>query len=53
MVGQGGLEPPTSCLSGTHSNHLSYWPKNRHRPIPLTYVAYKATIGTKKIDVSH
>ena len=27
MVGQGRLELPTSCLSGTHSNHLSYWPR--------------------------
>ena len=24
MVGQGGLEPPTSPLSGVRSNHLSY-----------------------------
>ncbi len=28
MVGRGGLEPPTSRLSGVRSNHLSY------RPIP-------------------
>ena len=26
MVGPSGLEPPTSCLSGTRSNHLSYEP---------------------------
>ena len=26
MVGSSGLEPPTSCLSGTRSNHLSYEP---------------------------
>ena len=26
MVGQSGLEPPTSRLSGVRSNHLSYWP---------------------------
>ena len=26
MVGLSGLEPPTSCLSGTRSNHLSYRP---------------------------
>ena len=25
-MGQGGLEPPTSRLSGVRSNHLSYWP---------------------------
>src|SRR5690348_4992368 len=29
MVGLGGLEPPTSPLSGARSSHLSY------RPIPL------------------
>ena len=27
MVGLGGLEPPTSRLSGVRSNHLSYKPK--------------------------
>ena len=26
VVGPSGLEPPTSCLSGTRSNHLSYEP---------------------------
>ena len=26
MVGLGGLEPPTSHLSGAHSNQLSYRP---------------------------
>ncbi len=26
MVGLGGLEPPTSHLSGAHSNQLSYKP---------------------------
>ena len=26
MVGLGGLEPPTSRLSGVRSNHLSYEP---------------------------
>jgi hypothetical protein len=26
MVGQGGLEPPTSRLSSARSNQLSYWP---------------------------
>ena len=28
MVGLGGLEPPTSRLSGVRSNHLSYKPIN-------------------------
>ena len=27
VVGLGGLEPPTSRLSGVRSNHLSYRPK--------------------------
>ena len=29
MVGRGGLEPPTSRLSGVRSNHLSYRPGKR------------------------
>ena len=29
MVGRGGLEPPTSRLSGVRSNHLSYRPASR------------------------
>ena len=28
VVGLGGLEPPTSPLSGARSNHLSYRPKD-------------------------
>ena len=36
MVGRGGLEPPTSRLSGVRSNHLSYRPAVRlRRPAPL------------------
>ena len=31
MVGLGGLEPPTSRLSGVRSNHLSY------KPIEINY----------------
>src|SRR5215468_1329095 len=30
MVGLGGLEPPTSPLSGVRSNHLSYRPNACH-----------------------
>jgi hypothetical protein len=29
LVGRGGLEPPTSRLSGVRSNHLSYRPSER------------------------
>ena len=29
MVGLGGLEPPTSPLSGVRSSHLSYRPAKR------------------------
>ncbi len=29
LVGMGGLEPPTSSLSGMRSNQLSYMPKRR------------------------
>ena len=29
MVGLGGLEPPTSRLSGVRSNHLSYKPRSK------------------------
>ena len=32
MVGLGGLEPPTSPLSGVRSNHLSYRPIIASKP---------------------
>ena len=32
LVGRGGLEPPTSRLSGVRSNHLSYRPACRRVP---------------------
>ena len=31
LVGRGGVEPPTSRLSGVRSNHLSYRPNPRGR----------------------
>ena len=34
LVGPSGLEPPTSCLSGTRSNHLSYEPLYIHIRLP-------------------
>ena len=33
MVGRGGLEPPTSRLSGVRSNHLSYRPISCERQL--------------------
>jgi hypothetical protein len=36
MVGLGGLEPPTSRLSGVRSNHLSYRPDNLQGQANLT-----------------
>ena len=35
LVGLGGLEPPTSPLSGVRSNHLSYRPKHTTQNAPL------------------
>src|SRR3546814_15469149 len=39
MVGRGGVEPPTSRLSGVRSNHLSYRPPHsqpiRQKPFGL------------------
>ncbi len=32
MVGRGGLEPPTSRLSGVRSNQLSYRPPRARQP---------------------
>ena len=32
LVGRGGLEPPTSRLSGVRSNHLSYRPLKARSP---------------------
>lgn len=39
MVGLGGLEPPTSHLSGAHSNQLSYRPpKTRNLRKARSYI---------------
>src|SRR5713101_2472895 len=37
MVGLGGLEPPTSPLSGARSSHLSYRPIQTWRQLFLLY----------------
>ena len=37
MVGPSGLEPPTSCLSGTRSNHLSYEPISGVGPVAILF----------------
>jgi hypothetical protein len=34
LVGRGGVEPPTSRLSGVRSNHLSYRPQSTGRSWP-------------------
>jgi hypothetical protein len=44
LVGPGGLEPPTSRLSGVRSNHLSYGPLD-HARRPATKPA--KTLGPK------
>src|SRR3546814_15813960 len=41
VVGRGGLEPPTSRLSGVRSNHLSYRPLYRHNPPKGRFSAYR------------
>ncbi len=39
-MGLGGLEPPTSPLSGVRSNHLSYRPKSLNNPTGNTCECY-------------
>ena len=36
LVGRGGLEPPTSRLSGVRSNHLSYRPSMKAKALGWT-----------------
>ena len=49
LVGLGGLEPPTSRLSGVRSNHLSYRPRpaSFYRMIIDTY-KHKTVVSKKK-----
>lgn len=44
MVGRGGLEPPTSRLSGVRSNRLSYRPRRPHTP---DRVCSRNTLGSR------
>ena len=41
MVGQPGLEPGTSVLSGLRSNQLSYWPARLERTPGVLYRTIK------------
>jgi hypothetical protein len=52
MVGLGGLEPPTSPLSGARSSHLSY------RPIytvatTVSTLPYQGKSGNSEVLISH
>ena len=46
MVGLGGLEPPTSRLSGVRSNHLSYRPLLYMTAIDCAIIARASSPGT-------
>ncbi len=46
-MGRGGVEPPTSRLSGVRSNHLSY------RPIAAPKQAIKAAGGSSLLGQMH
>jgi hypothetical protein len=39
-MGQGGVEHPTSRLSGVRSNHLSYWPYQKKIGKAIDIFAY-------------
>ena len=54
MVGLGGLEPPTSPLSGVRSNHLSYKPGLAARKeIHLITYLYFSHLFTEKNKQTH
>ena len=53
MVGPSGLEPPTSCLSGTRSNLLSYEPLRFVGAFTLRFSRLKEQISLLlSVDVS-
>ena len=57
MVGLGGLEPPTSPLSGVRSNHLSYRPRPDHvvecRKLVRTPTENKLVFAQKEVIQPH
>ena len=53
MVGLGGLEPPTSRLSGVRSNHLSYKPMfliHSRESLKRIGIRFSQTCGGDKRD---
>jgi hypothetical protein len=54
-VGQPGIEPGTSVLSGLRSNRLSYWPENGHLNRRRVVGKHRKTAGsnepTRPIDL--
>ena len=48
VVGLGGLEPPTSRLSGVRSNHLSYRPHGRPRAPPGFVACNRRNAGRRR-----
>ena len=50
MVGRGGLEPPTSRLSGVRSNHLSYRPQCQWRDRDTLTQADLAICGASLVE---
>ena len=52
-VGPGGLEPPTSSLSGMRSNHLSYGPAVFVTQVDILHPIINTSNGVSNIGVSH
>jgi hypothetical protein len=49
MVGQSGLEPPTSRLSVVCSNQLSYWPSSKQSPLGSVSVTSLPTAAENSV----
>ena len=52
VVGLGGLEPPTSRLSGVRSNQLSYRPMDCLRVKPSKLNIVKTDVHRRRIEAS-